>query len=60
MAPHEQRQARGDVRQPALSPTVWEKMREYVQEVAHQIEESVQHVIVDSEDRDQKVEPRPS
>jgi hypothetical protein len=60
MTPQEQRQGKGELIPSALSPTVWEKMREYVQEVAHQIEESVQHVMVDEQGCEQDAEPQAS
>jgi hypothetical protein len=60
MTPQEQRRGEADVNRPALSPAVWEKMRKHVQEVAQQIEESVQHAIVDGQSSEKEVEPQPS
>jgi hypothetical protein len=60
MTPREQIPGDGDVSRPALSPAVWEKMREHVQDVAQQIAQSVQHAIVNSQDREKEAEAQPS
>jgi hypothetical protein len=60
MTSQEQKPVEADLSRPALSPTVWEKMRERVQEIAQQIAQSVQHVIVDEERCEKKAESPPS
>jgi hypothetical protein len=60
MTPPEQRQSEGHVNRPALSPAVWEKMREHVQQVAQQIAQSLQQAIVEVQSREKEAEPRPS
>jgi hypothetical protein len=60
MAPPEQRPCEVDVSSPMLPPTVWEKMREHAQEVAHQMEQRVQQALADGLLHDEEVEARPS
>jgi hypothetical protein len=45
MGPQEQGPSGAKTGRLTLPPMVWEKMREHTQEVAHQIEERVQHVL---------------
>ncbi len=60
MTSQEPSRGEGDQSQPAFSPSIWEKMREHVQDVAQQIAQNVQHAIMDGQSHDREIEPRRS
>jgi hypothetical protein len=60
MTPQEQKRGEADQDRPTLSPMVWQKMREHLQEVAQQIAQSVQQAIAEGQSNDREIESRRS